>query len=462
MKKVYSIALLGVFMIVCLQGYNVHLQYQKYKLKCIDEINDVLVQSVDEEYHDRAKTKNNPDKNGEHHINYKIFEPTEKIPEKIKNEPVVDLQTVDIGSLKKQGIVSNYGDAIVLLSQDMLEQEGKPLNLAKLDEIVTRRMEDKVEHSIFLLDKNKKIIKAEGVKDVPSSWISSKEVAVNLANLRYVRVAMSVPTSKFIVHSIWTLVLSVLFLLIAVVCIGYHLWVIKRKELLLRNRELSVNGIIHDLKAPINSVISVLSLLKMRLRDDKPLQDVVSQASNKAKLLVTDIESILLAAKGGSNRILLNLKDVNVLEVANIVKTDMDILYKEKQHNIIVVDETQGNAIAYADELYIRNVMRNLVENALKYSDEGVDVRMVIRKNDNHIAVSVSDNGWGISPKDQRLIFRQFYRVQQHSQVKGYGIGLAVVKYVVEAHHGKIHVNSELGKGSCFTFTLPKAQQNGK
>lgn len=452
MKKVYSIALLAVFMI-----YNVHLQYQKYKLKCIDEINDVLVQSVDEEYHNRAKRKDNPDKNGEHHIRYKIFKPTERIPEKIKNEPFLDLSTLDIGSLKKQGIVSNYGDAIVLLSQDMLEQEGKPLNLAKLDEIVIRRMEDKVEHSIFLLDKNKKIIKAEGVKNVPSSWISSKEVAVNLANLRYVRVAMSVPTSKFIVHSIWTLVLSVLFLLIAVVCIGYHLWVIKRKELLLRNRELSVNGIIHDLKAPVNSVISVLSLLKMRLRDDKPLQDVVSQASDKAKLLVTDIESILLAAKGGSNRILLNLKDVNVLEVANIVKTDMDILYKEKQHNIIVVDETQGTAIAYADELYIRNVMRNLVENALKYSDEGVDVRMLIRKNDNHIEVSVSDNGWGISPKDQRLIFRQFYRVQQHSQVKGYGIGLAVVKYVVEAHHGKIHVNSELGKRSCFTFTLPKA-----
>lgn len=55
MKKVYYIALLAIIMIVCLQGYNVHLQYQKYKLKCIDEINDMLVQSVDEEYHDRVK-----------------------------------------------------------------------------------------------------------------------------------------------------------------------------------------------------------------------------------------------------------------------------------------------------------------------------------------------------------------------------------------------------------------------
>lgn len=456
MKKVYYIALLAIIMIVCLQGYNVHLQYLNYKLECIDNINDVLAQSVDEEYHHRAKNKNSSDKKGNHHIRYKIFKPTAKVQKMTQNEPVLDLQTLDIGYLKKQGIVSNFADAVMLLSQDLMEKEGKPLNLANLDEIVTRRMEDKVEHSIFLLDKNKKIIKAEGIKNVPSSWVHSKDVAVNLANLRFVRVAMPVPTSKFITHSLWTLMLSVLFVLIAVGCIGYHLLVIKRKEQLLANRELGVNGIIHDLKAPINSVISVLSLLKMKMKDDKLLQEVVSQASDKAKLLVSDIESILLAAKGGNNRLLLNLNKVNIGDIANIVKTDMDILYKEKQHCVVVEDETQGNAMAYADELYIRNVMRNLLENALKYSDEGVNIHVLIRNKGNHIVVSVADNGWGIAPKDQKMIFRQFYRVQQHKQVKGYGIGLAVVKYVVEAHHGKIYVNSELGKGSCFTFTLPK------
>lgn len=102
--------------------------------------------------------------------------------------------------------------------------------------------------------------------------------------------------------------------------------------------------------------------------------------------------------------------------------------------------------------------MRNLVENALKYSDDGVNVQVLLRNIDENIEVSVTDDGWGITPKDQKLIFRQFYRVRQHKQVKGYGIGLAVVKYVVEAHHGRIRVNSELGKGSCFTFSLPKAQ----
>ena len=79
-----------------------HLQYQKYKLKCIDEINDMLVQSVDEEYHDRAKSKNNPDKKEEYHIRYKVFNATDKIQEKIIKEPGLDLQTLDIGSLKNK------------------------------------------------------------------------------------------------------------------------------------------------------------------------------------------------------------------------------------------------------------------------------------------------------------------------------------------------------------------------
>lgn len=202
MKKVYYIALLAIIMIVCLQGYNVHLQYLNYKLECVDKINDVLVQSVDEEYHNRAKSKKGGITKEKQHIKYKIFHSFNQIPREIKKEPFFNLRTLNIGSLKKKGIISSTSDALTLLEQDQIEKEGKPLNLANLNEIVSRRMEDKIERSIFLLDKNKKIIKTEGVKKVPSSWVCSKDVAVNLANLRFVRVAMPVPPSKFIAHSI--------------------------------------------------------------------------------------------------------------------------------------------------------------------------------------------------------------------------------------------------------------------
>ncbi len=72
-----------------------------------------------------------------------------------------------------------------------------------------------------------------------------------------------------------------------------------------------------------------------------------------------------------------------------------------------------------------------------------------------NVIVSVSDNGWGIAPKDQKLIFRQFYRVPHENAIKGHGIGLALVKYVVEAHGGKVTVKSEQGEGSIFTFNIP-------
>lgn len=84
----------------------------------------------------------------------------------------------------------------------------------------------------------------------------------------------------------------------------------------------------------------------------------------------------------------------------------MDILYKEKPHNIVISDETQGEGMAYADELYIRNVMRNLVENALKYSDDGVNVQVLIRNIDEGIEVSVTDDGWGIAPQGPEVDFQ--------------------------------------------------------
>ena len=170
MKKVYYIALLAIIMIVCLQGYNVHLQYLNYKLECVDKINDVLVQSVDEEYHNRAKSKKGGITKEKQHIKYKIFHSFNQIPREIKKEPFFNLRTLNIGSLKKKGIISSTSDALTLLEQDQIEKEGKPLNLTNLNEIVSRRMEAKIERSVFLLDKNKKIIKAEGVKKVPSSW----------------------------------------------------------------------------------------------------------------------------------------------------------------------------------------------------------------------------------------------------------------------------------------------------
>lgn len=109
------------------------------------------------------------------------------------------------------------------------------------------------------------------------------------------------------------------------------------------------------------------------------------------------------------------------------------------------------------DPLYVRNVIRNLVENALKYSDDGVQISIRISKKETQAIFTVKDNGWGIAPKYKKKIFTPFFQVprEQMAHQRGYGIGLAYTKYIIEAHGGNISVESIPGKGSLFICKFP-------
>lgn len=135
----------------------------------------------------------------------------------------------------------------------------------------------------------------------------------------------------------------------------------------------------------------------------------------------------------------------------------MDALYRAKPHDIEIVNDLPEEVTIFADSMYIENVIRNLVENALKYSDDGVMVKVVLAVVDDMLQVSVQDNGWGIAPQYQKKLFRQFYQVPRGEDRirKGYGIGLAQSKYIIDEHKGKIRVESIEGKGSVFTFAIP-------
>ena len=455
MKRSLFISILAVIMVSCLQGYIIYLQYHSYIEAEFTKINPIIYQSIDEELNIRTRITKNPDKIGSQHSYLKVYEPGETAPKLDKGEKITDVANFDVKKLKSQGLINSETDIITLILQDSNEAKGRPIQLARLDTIFKNNLKEDYEHSILLLDNDKKVIQTYGRKDIPSSWVYSKDYAVSLAHPRFIRVAIHISPSQFIWNSIGTLVLSLLFVLIAAICIGYQLKEIKRKDELLKHRELSVNSIIHDLKAPINSVIMLMGVIKLKMNEPNML-NLIQQTADKAKQLVADIESILIAANGGNRRIILDSKEVNIAKLAEIAKSDINIIYQQKMHQISIDDQTNGCAITKADRLYMLNVIRNLIENAVKYADEGVKVNISICKNANNaLVVCISDNGWGISTKDQKQIFKQFYRVPHENGPKGHGIGLALVKYVVEAHGGKITVNSKQGKGSTFTFNIP-------
>lgn len=458
MKKIYFITFLAIATVICLQGYNINLQYQNYALRQLEIVNDNLMKAVDEELHYRTKSKKNSDRNGEHHIHYKIHPDESKRPLIPKGDDTLSLKELDLAKLKEMGIVNSMGDALILMMQDIAEEKGNHINLKNLDAILSRRVGFAGEHTL-LLKENGKVISAEGTTMVPSSWKYSQEVAISIKHPKYIQVALRIPPSSFIMQSVYTLILSVFFVLLAIVCIGFQLRELNTKDRLITNREVGVNGIIHDLKSPINSLVSVLSLLKMKLKDNDELVNLLTLASEKTKLLVCDIESILVAARGNNDKLLLNLGKVDIIKLAEQTISDVNILFRNKPHTISITDETNGKSMLMGDEMYLRNVLRNLLENSLNYSDAGVSICVSIRNVGNSMIISVKDNGWGISSKEQKLIFKQFYRGRHKNGPRGFGIGLAIVKYVVEAHKGSVYVESSIDKGSEFVITLPVENQ---
>jgi len=107
------------------------------------------------------------------------------------------------------------------------------------------------------------------------------------------------------------------------------------------------------------------------------------------------------------------------------------------------------------DPVRFQRILHNLIENAIKYSPEGSDVRIFARQERGELVIGVSNRGPGISVEDQKKLFEPFQRLENGSNAEGIGLDLVVCKHLVEAHGGRIWVESKLGKGSTFLFTLP-------
>ncbi|HYC28510.1 MAG TPA: ATP-binding protein, partial [Chitinophagaceae bacterium] len=126
--------------------------------------------------------------------------------------------------------------------------------------------------------------------------------------------------------------------------------------------------------------------------------------------------------------------------------------------------EVQLNAaqdVIAGDEVHFTNLISNLIDNAIKYSKENLIIRVTTHSTNRHIVIRIEDNGIGMTKETQRRIFEKFYRAHTGNlhNVKGFGLGLSYVKTMVDAHNGKIRVDSTLGKGTCFTIELPLVKE---
>ena len=381
MKRYYSITILAIIVITLLQGYNISLQYKDYLHYKIEKINSIFKVAIDEEYAIRAHKNKHSHNDGKQRVYYKEMTEEDFLKAKPKKEDIIDFDEINIQDLRDKGIAETEAEAMGLLTKDILTTKGNPINLKKLSQIFKKNLNEDFSYTLLILDENKKVIKSYGqTKDI-ETWQASKPIGIGLKPIRFVQAKVDITPSSFIINSIETLISTILLALIIVFCVGYQMTAIRYKEDLLRNREVSLHGTVHDLKAPLASVLLTLGFIKDSI-EDMQLQELLHSSEKKIQNLANTIKTILITAKAGENKLALNKEPVNLMELAKLAQEQVDSNYADKPHSIHIHDRRTDKEEIPADRYLIENVLSNLIENAVKYSEAEADIEVSIRSDE--------------------------------------------------------------------------------
>jgi len=219
-----------------------------------------------------------------------------------------------------------------------------------------------------------------------------------------------------------------------------------------------ISNITHELKTPIATVNVAIEALRNfnAIEDKKKSQDYLNISAIEINRLGLLVDNVLKLSMFENDKIELQKESVDIVALTNEVINALGIQIDKKKANIDVNAEPE-NIFINADKLHLTSILFNLIDNALKYSKENSQIDIKLKQINNQLHIVVSDNGIGISKENQQKIFDKFYRVETNDRhnVKGYGLGLSYVNYIVKKHNGTVKIKSELNKGSVFEIVLP-------
>jgi two-component system, OmpR family, phosphate regulon sensor histidine kinase PhoR len=220
-----------------------------------------------------------------------------------------------------------------------------------------------------------------------------------------------------------------------------------------------ISNVTHELKTPVSTVSVALEALKNFHGLDNPerTKEYLEIAQSELNRLTLMTDKILKASAFENGDIAFTKENVDLKKTTQQILDSMKLLFEKT--NAKVSFQTDGNNfIAEGEATHITNVIYNLVDNALKYSPENPEIKIVLKDFADRVILSVQDNGIGIPSEYKNKVFEKFFRVPTGDihNIKGYGLGLSYVSSVMKAHDGTVEVESEPGKGSNFIVTFPQ------
>jgi len=214
----------------------------------------------------------------------------------------------------------------------------------------------------------------------------------------------------------------------------------------------------HELRTPLTSIRSVGEVALREDIEPQAYRDTIGSMLEEVDRLTHLVDCLLVLSRADAGPLRLELSEVDLSELVREAASDLAVLAEEKSQTVSI--EADEPVTASADRMILRHAVLNLLDNTIKYSPENGEIRIAARGDPAGATISIRDNGPGIPAADRERIFDRFYRVERARSrgMGGVGLGLSIARWAVEAHGGRIELQSEPGKGSTFIVILRNDQ----
>lgn len=433
-QSVKLITILGLILVVLLQIIWLNSTYNLIKKDFVKKIEEIFVTSVSAETLVR--------------VNSGI------IPEGV---PVVGITLDNKGNLTPGN----------LPFQETLLKFGSRVSISALDSIYKKSLKEANIHADTQINRvqtsNNSVLESSNIQKVPE-WKSIK------TSLVPIRMDKSEGVQAILLNPYWDIFQQMGILLIATViimfligyCIIYQIRIIMHQDKLAKLKEDFSYAMIHDMKTPLSTIILGIHGLQNKKIDSLPeLKEMyLKHAQEECDHLLKLTEKILTLSKLESKSVKMN-KELITLQPLIESLTEKYALVKEKTIHFNIDLSTP---YIYADREHLKEVVSNLIDNSLKYSNNPVQIDITSTEQDGNVLLKVKDNGLGIAIKDQAKIFERFERAaavkrNRKGGASGFGLGLNYVQQVVKAHGGRVELDSIEGMYSEFILYFPQSLQ---
>lgn len=438
-KRLNFIAFIGIFTIIILQGIWLYNTYNLVKKDIYSKVNTCFAEANEKEIFERLNVT-------------------------LRGMPKETIISSDTSTENSDTFADNFVDI-----QESLIKFNSPLKLAKLKSQLVKSLhknniiEDILINRIQI--KTKKILESTSPELSTGllGSISSEIIPIRKNYSEGIQVQIISPYKTIFDRMLLILVSSIIMAIIVGCCIAYQIKIIIRQNKIAQLRQDITNALIHEMKTPLSSIIMGVKVLKSGKIDNQLEKknkhfDICLEESNHLLQLTN---RMLTIAKFEQEKLELNKQLVNL---DGLIKSLID-KFKVSANKKVFFDSTINNDATnvVADYDYLQEAISNLIDNSIKYSSEEVEIKLHCIKEDNWLKIKVRDNGFGIAPENQATIFEKFERaaaVKRKNGATGFGLGLNYVIKVIEAHRGKVEIESIKDEYSIFTIYLPLLDQN--